>query len=71
MCTPVKVSLSREHCNSCPDTGVNIFPRPHGLSILRVEEGEFGGESDGGFGECDAFQYVRGARNPSTEARWS
>ena len=39
--------------------------------------GEFGGEFegnsrefDGGFGECDAFQYVRGARNPSTEARW-
>ena len=60
-----------------PDTGVNIFPRPHGLSVLRVEEGEFGGEFegnsrefDGGFGEFDALQYVRGAMNPSTGARW-
>ena len=77
MCTPVKVSLLGEHGNSCPDTGVNIFSRPHGLSILRVEEGEFGGEFegnsrefDGGFGEFDAFQYVRGAMNPSTGARW-
>ena len=60
-----------------PDTGVNIFPRPHGLSVLRVEEGEFGGEFegnsrefDGGFGEFDVFQYVRGAMNPSAGAKW-
>ena len=60
-----------------PDTGVNIFPRPHGLSLLRVEEGEFGGEFegnsrefDGGFGEFDVFQYVRGAMNPSAGAKW-